>query len=303
MEIDRQTVQDWCFRQLAQRLAEVFEAMSGARPEVQAALIPEPAAGPATGGLLWRQSFTGAPGAGAGGAAWIQASEKDWVEASNRILRAAGIEEADEPTLRSTWTETLGQALSSLAADFSGRLGREVTCAAGEESSERGPSQWIRLSIQFAGESTPTAEITGAFDDGLLESLSAKPEFKTAAAASGTESSGTAAAGAISAGAALSGATPAGTLPSGVTSKTFDLLLDVELPVSVSFGRAQVPLKDVIKLTTGAIVELNRSITEPVEVIVNNCVIARGEVVVVEGNFGVRIREVISRQDRLRTLN
>ncbi|HEX5430869.1 MAG TPA: flagellar motor switch protein FliN [Bryobacteraceae bacterium] len=85
-------------------------------------------------------------------------------------------------------------------------------------------------------------------------------------------------------------------------SQTFDLLLDVELPVSVSFGRAQIPLKDVLKLTTGAIVELNRSIAEPVEVIVNNCVIARGEVVVVDGNFGVRIQQVISRQERLRTL-
>ncbi len=84
--------------------------------------------------------------------------------------------------------------------------------------------------------------------------------------------------------------------------KTFDLLLDVELPVSVSFGRAQVALKDVLKLTTGSIVELNRSIGDPVEVIVNNCVIARGEVVTVEGNFGVRIDEVISRQERLRTL-
>ena len=73
--------------------------------------------------------------------------------------------------------------------------------------------------------------------------------------------------------------------------------------MSVSFGRAQVPLKDVLKLTTGSIVELNRSILEPVEVIVNNCVIARGEVVVVEGNFGVRIQQVISRQERLRTLN
>jgi flagellar motor switch protein FliN/FliY len=48
---------------------------------------------------------------------------------------------------------------------------------------------------------------------------------------------------------------------------------------------------------------LNRSIAEPVEVIVNNCVIARGEVVVVEGNFGVRIQQVISRQERLRTLH
>jgi len=86
-------------------------------------------------------------------------------------------------------------------------------------------------------------------------------------------------------------------------SKTFDLLLDVEMPVSVSFGRAKVPLKDVLKLTTGSIVELNRSLIEPVEVIVNNCVIARGEVVVVEGNFGVRIQQVVSRRERLRTLN
>jgi len=50
-------------------------------------------------------------------------------------------------------------------------------------------------------------------------------------------------------------------------------------------------------------VELNRTLTEPVEVIVNNCVIARGEVVVVEGNFGVRIQQVVSRQERLRTLH
>jgi flagellar motor switch protein FliN/FliY len=85
-------------------------------------------------------------------------------------------------------------------------------------------------------------------------------------------------------------------------SKTLGLLLDVELPVSVSFGRTQLPLKDVIKLTTGSVIELNRTIQEPVEVIVNNCVIARGEVVVVEGNFGVRIHEVVSREERLRSL-
>jgi flagellar motor switch protein FliN len=86
------------------------------------------------------------------------------------------------------------------------------------------------------------------------------------------------------------------------TPGSIDLLLDVELPVSVSFGRAQLMLKDVIKLTTGSIVELNRALSEPVEVIVNNWVIARGEVVVVEGNYGIRIKQVISRQERLRTL-
>ena len=48
--------------------------------------------------------------------------------------------------------------------------------------------------------------------------------------------------------------------------------------------------------------ELNRTISDLVEIIVNNCVIARGEVVVVEGNYGVRIQHVISREERLRTL-
>jgi flagellar motor switch protein FliN/FliY len=85
-------------------------------------------------------------------------------------------------------------------------------------------------------------------------------------------------------------------------TRTFDLLLDVELPVSVSFGHAQVLLKDVLKLTTGSIVELDRAIVESVDVVVNNCVIARGEVVVVEGNFGVRIQKVVSREERVRTL-
>jgi flagellar motor switch protein FliN/FliY len=81
-----------------------------------------------------------------------------------------------------------------------------------------------------------------------------------------------------------------------------DVLLDVELPVTVSFGSAQVTLADVLKLTNGSLVELNRTVNEPVQVIVNNCVIARGEVVVVEGNYGVRIREIASRQERLRSL-
>jgi flagellar motor switch protein FliN/FliY len=82
---------------------------------------------------------------------------------------------------------------------------------------------------------------------------------------------------------------------------TMDLLLEVELPVSISFGKTELPMKDVLKLTTGSIVELNRSVSEPVEVLVNHCLIARGEVVVVEGNYGVRIQHIASRQDRMRS--
>jgi flagellar motor switch protein FliN/FliY len=81
-----------------------------------------------------------------------------------------------------------------------------------------------------------------------------------------------------------------------------DLILDVELPVSISFGKTELPMKDVLKLTTGSIVELNRGVNDPVEVMVNHCLIARGEVVVVEGNYGVRIQHIASSLDRMRSM-
>lgn len=86
-------------------------------------------------------------------------------------------------------------------------------------------------------------------------------------------------------------------------SGTLDLLLDVELPVSISFGKTQMPLQQVLRWTTGSIVELESAVNEPVEVVVNNCVIARGEVVVVDGNYGVKVQQIISRAQRLQTTN
>src|SRR5229473_4787244 len=85
------------------------------------------------------------------------------------------------------------------------------------------------------------------------------------------------------------------------SSATLELLLDVELPVRVSFGKAQMPLQQVLKWTTGSIVELENAVNEPVEVVVNNCVIARGEVVVVDGNYGVRVQQIVSRAERLQS--
>ncbi|MCU1274322.1 MAG: flagellar motor switch protein FliN [Bryobacterales bacterium] len=82
---------------------------------------------------------------------------------------------------------------------------------------------------------------------------------------------------------------------------TLELLLDLELPVSVSFGKAQMPLQQILKWTTGSIVELETAVNQPVEVVVNNCVIARGEVVVVDGNYGVRVQQIVSRAERLQS--
>jgi flagellar motor switch protein FliN/FliY len=87
------------------------------------------------------------------------------------------------------------------------------------------------------------------------------------------------------------------------SARNLELLLDVEMPVSVSFGSTRLLLKDVAKLTTGSIIELDRSLSEPIQLVVNNCSIARGDVVVVDGKFGVRIKEIMSRHDRLRSLS
>ena len=102
--------------------------------------------------------------------------------------------------------------------------------------------------------------------------------------------------------AAPAAAKPPAPSSGSVEARMLELLLDVELPVSISFGRTQLPIKDALKLTTGSIVELNRGVGELVDVVVNNCVIARGEVVVIDGNYGVRVREIMSHQALLRNL-
>jgi len=73
------------------------------------------------------------------------------------------------------------------------------------------------------------------------------------------------------------------------------LLADIQLELSVELGRSKLPLRDLLSLSPGAVLELNRTAGEPVDVLVNGKVIAKGEVVVVDGDFGVRINEITER--------
>jgi flagellar motor switch protein FliN/FliY len=84
--------------------------------------------------------------------------------------------------------------------------------------------------------------------------------------------------------------------------QNLEMLLDVDLELSVSFGHTTLLLQEVLKLSSGSIVELNRSANDPVELMVNNAVVARGEVVVVDGNYGIRVTEVVSQRERIRSL-
>lgn len=86
-------------------------------------------------------------------------------------------------------------------------------------------------------------------------------------------------------------------LPSNV-----DMILDIDLPLTVRFGMAEMPLSALTRLGPGSVIDLGRSPDDPVDVLVNGKVVARGEVVVVSGNYGVRISEILGAADRIRTL-
>lgn len=87
------------------------------------------------------------------------------------------------------------------------------------------------------------------------------------------------------------------------TPDGLELLLDIPLEVSAELGRVKMQVREVIDLGAGSIVEIDKAAGEPVDVLVNGRLVARGEVVVIEDNFGVRITEILSPQERLARLN
>jgi len=98
------------------------------------------------------------------------------------------------------------------------------------------------------------------------------------------------------------GPAPASSRQSSVDTGNLDLLLDIELPVMVRMGQTEMSLGDLLKLTPGSILELHRAADAPVELLVNGKQIAKGEVVVVDGNFAFRITEIESTDTRIRSL-
>ena len=89
----------------------------------------------------------------------------------------------------------------------------------------------------------------------------------------------------------------------GPQNQNLNILLDVKLQLSVELGKTDLPIKKVLELTKGSIVTLNKAAGEPVELYANGKLIAFGEVVVIEDNFGLRITHITDPVKRLNTIN
>lgn len=90
--------------------------------------------------------------------------------------------------------------------------------------------------------------------------------------------------------------------PAAGTTRDMDFLLDVPLEITVELGKTRMFIKDLLQLGQGSVIELNKIAGEPMEILVNNKLVARGEVVVVNEKFGVRLTDIISPTERIRQL-
>jgi flagellar motor switch protein FliN/FliY len=217
--------------------------------------------------IIWQQAFSVVEGP----SFWIAAGRDLWESLGKITLEAAGIEDVTDEDCRSTWQEILQQTIAGVATAMTDDQFREVTASLGSEIDVEPPGlTWLVFSVTDTNNKVWSFKVSWTVELASLSESGAEEER-----------------------------TPP--VRSGTSSKTFDLLLEIALPITVSFGRASLQIREVLKLNTGSIVELERFVSDPVEVIVNDCVIARGEVVVVNGNYGVRINQLASREDRLRT--
>ena len=264
----------WLLEKWLERLTGVIESMTEEHPSMTWRMKGDDELG--EGALILEQRFATIPEP----MLWLGLPAAVHQDLGGRVLAVAGLETSDADENKATCLEVVEQSLAGLAGALNQRMSREIS----REQAKACPFfpsglAVIQVTATFGENTLPPLWI--AFSPLLVSWIEAKPTETQAPEVAAKE------------------VTEERTSPN--SSRTFELLLDVALPVSVSFGKAELTVKDVLKLTTGSIVELNRSVSEPVDIIVNGCTIARGEVVVVEGNYGVRINSIVSRKERLRT--
>jgi flagellar motor switch protein FliN/FliY len=87
------------------------------------------------------------------------------------------------------------------------------------------------------------------------------------------------------------------------TANDIDFILDIPVQLTVELGRTKIAIKNLLQLAQGSVVELDGMAGEPMDVLVNGCLIAQGEVVVVNDKFGIRLTDIVTPAERIRKLN
>lgn len=294
----------------ASAASRVLEQLHG--PALTATSLPEPAvpAADPPAGRVWicwkvagkitgEQSFHLAP------ADAVRLSQLLMQEPANT---SAALDDAHSDALKELFRQFAGMAATACKAKY----GQEVSFdLSGTDKPDWVPAHqepWV-----FASPQLPPIQWTICLSSELLDSLNSAPASKpavTAAPPPATTPAAAQSAKSLTAAANLSKpndlAAPAAPAVSssgpGASATNLDMLLDVGLEAILRFGQREMLLRDILELRPGSVIELNRNISEPAELLVGGRVIARGDVVIVDGNYGLRITEIEHPRKRLESI-
>ena len=161
---------------------------------------------------------------------------------------------------------------------------------------------WVNSFTLMISESLSSEMMVLYAPQGSLEVLQTVTMSAANAAPPALEMAATAVTSAASAGPVIAPARGRSNVPLDDASRNMERLLDVELEVVVRFGLTNIPLRELVRIGVGSMIELNRQVDEPVELLVNNRPLARGSVVVVDGYYGVCITEIGQLEERRMSL-
>jgi flagellar motor switch protein FliN len=241
----------------------------------------------------------------------FQFSSPDGVRMAQMLMSepvdgAAELNEGYRDALSELFRQFAGVVATACKAKYGGAVEFQLESALPAEWKPGGQAAWI-----FAAPQLAPLHWKMLFSPELHAALSAAPEASPPSAAPPSQAPSAtpaaASATARTAPPAPNAAKPSGNAPAfaGATeanAANLDLLLDVELDATLRFGQREMLLREILDLRSGSVVELNRQLQEPAELLVGGRVIARGEVVIVDGNYGLRITDIIQPAKRLESL-
>jgi flagellar motor switch protein FliN len=192
---------------------------------------------------------------------------------------------------RAGWGELLREVADAAAGDLLAKTGKKCRVTGFEESSSESK---VSMALQLNGADRSWTIM-------VLDEVRAPKPVKPEVQKPGASESPSPAQVPASSGGGGTNRDP-GLSPSPVLSPGLELLLDVELEATLRFGCREMPLGEILDLGPGDVVQLDRHVADPVDLIVGDKIVARGEVVLINGNFGLRVTDVAAPRKRLESI-
>jgi flagellar motor switch protein FliN len=271
----------------SQATAELLQQILGTPFKVEIEAGDEPGAvGPAANVGVWLEFLAGPP---------LSVKQAFWVSPSDGAYLAASFV-GDEPDPLAELTDENRDAIGELVRQIAGNVALALKAKLGQECAVQfvaaATPPWapeVKNRFRLIGEGRPPLTLHIQLEKPLAEAPAPPPEAPAVRAP-------------------IPPAAPAETpaaLPTAAGSaeqRNLDLLLEMELEVAIRFGRREMLLRDILELNAGAVVEFEQHIEDPVDLLLGGRVIGRGEVVVVDGNYGLRVSEISGTHARLNSL-